>query len=1193
MTGSLPTDASVKSASSATDNSGSATITVSHVDSTSGVTTTRTFTVTATDACGNVSAPKTAVYTWTVDTTAPSLTVPAGSDLGCNPVTGNLPTDASVKAAASATDNSGSATITVSHVDSTSGVTTTRTFTVTATDACGNASAPKTVVYTWKADTTIPTLTVPTGSDLGCNPAALPTSASVQTASMATDNSGLATITVTYLDSTSGVTTTRTFTVTATDACGNASAAKTVVYTWKSDTTKPVITVVPTGGSLGCNPASVSLPTDAAVKSGVTATDNSGAVTVNVSHVDSTNGNIVTRTFTITATDACGNVSAASSVVYTWSLQCLTLTCLSSSGQVCVAFTGSVTASGGTAPYTYSIVTGALPAGLTLNTNTGAITGTPTAAGSFTYSIMVKDAVGATAIAGCTTGCTSTNTWNFNLPSGPLGTSQVYTVSGLAITAYGYTNSGTPVALYGKNLGGSENGLGIKGEVDNEINTSTFVQLDLGQVIASGAQSVSMIINSSQSGEGYNLYGSSTRGSIGTPIGSGTVGGVAFPIPGYPANQFVSVRASAANVLLGAVTAVTASNVCTLVIAPKNTTPPTLSGLPAATASYQCANDVPAPPTVTAYDAVDGARPVTYVQTQSGTACNLTISRTWSAVDLCGNLASFTQTISVQDTTAPVIICPPSVTVTNTLTTNSSAQAYCGFTQGGWGATPNGNNPGARLTTYFSTVYPGGVVEIGIPGTAGYSAKFTTASNIIAFLPTGGTPTALTSDSTNPLTCGAGVFAGQVLALQLNCDFSSRGAAVGFSGSITNLVLNDSTSPLNGKTIKQILAIANTALGGGSISTYNITISALNNLCDSLNQGFDNCTASCWAAAHLLPAVTVTTNYASTLPAQTGTATATDNSDAHPVITYTDSTVAGYGPGSSIITRTWKATDACGNVATCAQTITVGSAVGPVTLGCASGSGQVSLPYSSALTASGGTAPYGFSITVGSLPSGLTLNTNTGAITGTPLVAGTFSYTAQVVDSTGSTGNHLATVSCSITVTGTTTGCVTHGDTATIGFWHNSNGQTLIASLNGSSTSTTLGNTLASYFPNLYGASSTNNLTGKKNTDVAALFIRFFSVSGAKTDAQVLAGALAMYVTDSDLAGTVASGYGFNISKTGTGQKTFNVGSYGTAIGLSNNTSYTVLSLLQQANLRKGNGTFDANAFNVIFDGINQSGDIQ
>ena len=43
---------------------------------------------------------------------------------------------------------------------------------------------------------------------------------------------------------------------------------------------------------------------------------------------------------------------------------------------------------------------------------------------------------------------------------------------------------------------------------------------------------------------------------------------------------------------------------------------------------------------------------------------NYTITRTWTASDNCGNASSQTQTITVQDTTAPVITyCPASATV--------------------------------------------------------------------------------------------------------------------------------------------------------------------------------------------------------------------------------------------------------------------------------------------------------------------------------------------------------------------------------------------------------------------------------------------------------------------------------------------------------------------------------------------------
>jgi hypothetical protein len=310
-----PTDASITALVTATDTCGVPTVNVSHVDTTTGCVVTRTFTVTATDGCGNASAAQTVVYSWTADTTPPTVTVPTGSNLGCNPAT--LPTDASVKALVTASDNCGVANVTVTHVDSGTACAMTRTFTVTATDACGNASAAQTVVYSWTVDTTAPTVTVPTGSSLGCNPTTLPTDASVKALVTATGTCSTPTVSVSHVDATSGCTLTRTFTVTATDACGNASAAQTVVYSWTVDTTAPIVTF-PTGSSLGCNPAT--LPTVASVKALVTATDTCSTPTVNVTSADATAGCVVTRTFTVTATDACGNASAAQTVVYSWTV---------------------------------------------------------------------------------------------------------------------------------------------------------------------------------------------------------------------------------------------------------------------------------------------------------------------------------------------------------------------------------------------------------------------------------------------------------------------------------------------------------------------------------------------------------------------------------------------------------------------------------------------------------------------------------------------------------------------------------------------------------------------------------------------------------------------------------------------------------------------------------------------------------
>ena len=71
----------------------------------------------------------------------------------------------------------------------------------------------------------------------------------------------------------------------------------------------------------------------------------------------------------------------------------------------------------------------------------------------------------------------------------------------------------------------------------------------------------------------------------------------------------------------------------------------------------------------------------------------------------------------------------------------------------------------------------------------------------------------------------------------------------------------------------------------------------------------------------------------------------------------------------------------------------------PLVLTGPSASAQVGVPYNSTLAASGGSAPYVFSFTAGSLPPGLSLsNTVTGAITGSPTASGTFTFTALVTD---------------------------------------------------------------------------------------------------------------------------------------------------------------------------------------------------
>jgi len=62
-------------------------------------------------------------------------------------------------------------------------------------------------------------------------------------------------------------------------------------------------------------------------------------------------------------------------------------------------------------------------------------------------------------------------------------------------------------------------------------------------------------------------------------------------------------------------------------------------------------------------------------------------------------------------------------------------------------------------------------------------------------------------------------------------------------------------------------------------------------------------------------------------------------------------------------------------------------------------SGIIGSPYSQPLAASGGSPPYQWSITDGAVPPGIALDGSAGSLTGTPTTAGTFAFTATVIDS--------------------------------------------------------------------------------------------------------------------------------------------------------------------------------------------------
>jgi hypothetical protein len=382
--------------------------------------------------------------------------------------------------------------------------------------------------------------------------------------------------------------------------------------------------------------------------------------------------------------------------------------------------------------------------------------------------------------------------------------------------------------------------------------------------------------------------------------------------------------------------------------------------------TVQCDADVPAPD-LNSVSASDNCGTVTksFEGDVASGNCPKTITRTYQATDACGNMATCTQTITVNDTTPPSIICPGPVTVQCDADVpapdlNSvSASDNCGtVTKSFEGDVASGNCPKTITRTYQATDACGNMAtctqtitvnDTTPPVLSGCPAP-TASFQCLSQVPPAASVTA--SDNCD------GTVSVQFTETQSNPGSSCNNVitrtwtatdACGNSTSCSQTItVNDTTPP----TITCPQSITMDTDPGACSAVVDYTVTASDN-CGSVSVvcnppsgsefpkgtttvncvATDSCdnTATCSFTVtvqdHEMPTihcpqdVTVECDQ-STAPATTGTATASDNCPGV-TVTFSDTTAPGACPQSSTITRTWTATDASGNTDTCEQTISV------------------------------------------------------------------------------------------------------------------------------------------------------------------------------------------------------------------------------------------------------------------------------
>jgi large repetitive protein len=720
------------------------------------------------------------------------------------------------------------------------------------------------------------------------------------------------------------------------------------------------------------------------------------------------------------------------------------------------AYSGTIAVTGGAGALTYSVTVGSLPAGLSLNSSTGAITGTATGpSGAVNFTVQVKDSSTATPQTNSKAMSITINQppapqfTTTTLPADVEGSAYSQTLAltgGLAPFTYSISSGALPAGL---SLNASSGAITGTATGPNGPASFTVKVVDSSNPVQSATQPLSIAVNlppapaittvslpSDVEGTAYNQ----------TVVATGGLAPLAYSLSVGSLPAGLSLNSST-GAISGTPTGPNATSSFTVKVTDKS------NPVQSASQALSIAVNLPPPPAITTSSLPGAVEFANYNQTVAATGfgtlhysvsvgtlpAGLSLNAGTGAITgaTSGPNATSSFTIQVTDSSNPVqlaaqplsiaVSLPPAPSITTTTLPNGTVGANYNQTvafTGGHGPFTWSISSGTLPTGFSLNAATGAITGSSSPAnTYSFTVNVVDSSN-----PAQTASQALSISIVNGplLVTPATLPTGAVNDPYPSTTLGASGGLPPYTWAITvgglpaGLSLNSSTGAITGTPT-------------GPSATANLTAQVTDSTNAKQTGTFSIIVNPALAITSTsLPGATAGTNYSTNLSANGGVTPYNWSISAGSLPTgmnLSGNTISGIPSTAGTVNFSIQVNDASGGLQTAAVSINVAPAP-PLTVVTTSGSlpqGLVNSSYSSTqLNATGGFQPYTSWTVVapgtGTLPPGLSLSSS-GQIAGTPTTAGTYPFTVQVTDSATPTAG-TAQANLSITIAATTS-CTT------------------------------------------------------------------------------------------------------------------------------------------------------------------------